>query len=235
VADWDVTGIELQANIPAPIASGGALPSNPRPGQPAPPELQPPSYPAGVNVSGRVVRAPNASGPSLPRAIVLFGSRDALTVQSLVKADGSFEALNVQPGTYDVRTLPLSMTAPATRIVVNSANLSGVTIQAPSEIEVRGEIVMENGARFLAEFFGVTVHLQYAGGSVASAVQNNGSFSTVIEPGNYTVSITGLPDGYRARSISAGGTELRNGSLQVNAATQIRFTLSAGSDQRGVQ
>lgn len=133
VEDVEVANIEIP-NVPRPTAQTGppaALSAPVFSGMPAPLAIQPPSYPPGVTVTGRVVM-PAAANGERPRAVVFFGPRDGLSVQGTIGNDGTFEIQNVAAGNYDARTLPLMIPPVSTRVVVGDKDVSGITLNAPA-------------------------------------------------------------------------------------------------------
>jgi hypothetical protein len=136
VEDEDVTNIELPTapsfSLPAP-GSQPALGTPIAPRMPAPLAEQPPSYSAGVTVTGRVV--PDSGGSNtiftIGKTVVFFGPRDGLSVQGPIRPDGTFEIRNVPPGNYDVRTLPLQLPSTSVRVAVEGKDISGIVLRLP--------------------------------------------------------------------------------------------------------
>jgi hypothetical protein len=134
VEDVDVANVEFPNIRPALAQTAGppaALGPQVFPGLPAPLAIQPPSYPPGATVTGRVVM-PAATNAEIPRTVVLFGPRDGLSVQGPIHGDGKFELQNVPAGNYDARTLPLMVPSVTTRLVVGGKDVSGITLNAPA-------------------------------------------------------------------------------------------------------
>ena len=132
VADIDVKSVEVPFGGPPPATSAGGAPPatvpSGFPGMPPVLAIQPPSYPPGVRVSGRVAMAPGATTTDSPQTVVFFGPRDGLSMQGSVQADGTFELQHVEPGNYDARTLPLSIPPISTKVVIGDKDVTGVTV-----------------------------------------------------------------------------------------------------------
>ena len=133
VEDVDVANVEISNMVPATVLTlrpPAALTAPVVPGLPGTLAVQPPSYPPGVTVSGRVA-SPPAINADIPRTVVLFGPRDGLSVQGPIRSDGTFEIPNVPPGNYDARTLPLINPPVSTRVVVGDKDVRGITLNVP--------------------------------------------------------------------------------------------------------
>jgi len=130
VEDVDVTNVEISNMVPATVLTlrpPVALTAPVLAGLPGTLAVQPPSYPPGVSVSGRVATQPVINA-DIPRTVVLFGPRDGLSVQGPIRSDGTFEIPNVPPGNYDARTLPLINPPVSTRVVVGDKDVRGITL-----------------------------------------------------------------------------------------------------------
>src|SRR5205814_6743546 len=131
--------------------------------------------------------------------VVFLGPREGLSVQAPIHPDGTFELQNVQPGNYDVRTLPPSIPSVSTKVVVGEKDLTGVAIDVPLRTEVRGRVALADGASLTN--LSMIAAFRSSAGSAAIGIDSDGTFSIRLNQGSYAVSIADIPPGYEIKSM----------------------------------
>ena len=188
----------------------------------------------GVKVSGRI--------PGLPLAIVA-GTRVLLTgiapgtstIETTANADGTFEFPKVPQGTYTARLdrVPNGTVNPrATRIVVGTENITGLQIPVDVRTAVSGRVtaVDANGA-IVAGFSGsIWISFRRSGSITGTSVRPDGTFTTQLIDGEYTVSFDRIPAGHTVKSVVSGSTDLLKNLLKVEnasppAAIEVRLEI----------
>jgi hypothetical protein len=209
VNDTDVREVELVApQLRSP--SSAAIPPPP-PLNPLQPAVLPPAQPAGVRVSGVVTLAGINERTLMPHSVVLFGSKfSARTLQIPVSPDGAFELLNVPPGEYDLRPLPLTLPAVSTRFIVDTQEVKDLRITLPPQSDLRGSLQTTEG-KVLPGLKGAILKLESPSGEITLPVGENGGFTARLAHGEYKYSSTGTTEGYAVipgvLRVSAAGVQ----------------------------
>ena len=201
-----------------------------------------------VRVSGRVVRpvaaAEERGRPTmvmlLPRGNGVIGSMNA--PRAMTDAKGVFTVRGVSPGSYTLHAedseRQTRLTADAA-IDVGAAGLESVVLTLSPGVDVSGSIVVEEAAASQTtekrRQIGIFIRSrQGGGGGPFSGGQNtvakdDGTFTAeAISPGEYDVSVSGLPEGYYLKSIRAADQEsLHTGfTVAASSAPALRITAS---------
>jgi hypothetical protein len=184
--------------------------------------LAPPATLDWVKVSGEVSGLPQA-GAGRPRVVKLDGPIRGL--EGRIQPDGSFEIPRVLRGNYPAYVDAGSPGASATRIAVGRSDLTDVEITLHRPAPVSGRVKLDNGGRLpnLSQFTVSiadpdSIRLDARLDSAARATPNaNGTFQVLLYEGVHRVVVSGIPAGYRVKSIVSGGTELTQGLLNLTA------------------
>ena len=177
---------------------------------------------SGVRVQGRVTMPVNY--PTPPSALRVTLSRDSSMSRNLA-ADGTFEFTHVMPNAY-----PLTVGAPGAQpllVTVTDRDITGLDISIPPLIPLQGAVSLEGtGTRprlsLLIEGLlppGFNPALM-PGPPFRTAVTPaaDGSYSTLLPPGEYRISVSNLQTGYYLKGIVSGGTEFLGNPLKVAAS-----------------
>ena len=159
---------------------------------------------SGVKVSGRVTPEVSASAPGTGR-VTMTGRNGASSQAVTIGAGGSFEFLNVRPGTYVLVATPGVMSQLIT-ITVADKDITGIELVNPRTGDVTGNVVVEGGG--LRPGFTISFS-PYAGSGISpTAPVQAGAFKTTLPDGDYRVAWNGIPAGYFVRSIVSGSADL---------------------------
>jgi hypothetical protein len=181
--------------------------------------------PGGVTVKGRVVPS---DSPAITGAGRVTMTKTGVTnpVETAVGADGSFQFVNVGPGTYRFSATPGALSQAVT-ISVSDMNISDIELVNPKTIEVTGNVVVENGG-LRPPLFSVGFS-RYQGGPVfGGALPVNGIFKISLPDADYRVGWGALPAGYFIRSIQSGSVDLLLKPLTIMGAAVPPITVTLG-------
>jgi len=166
---------------------------------------------AGATVSGRVIYPPGQSVPINQKVTLVGAVRMAAALESVLKADGSFEIQRVRPGTYTLRVPPWTAT-----VIVGDEDVPGVDIEVP--YNVAGTVTVENNGP-LPNLSLSLVSAKPRAEPQKLALSAAGAFSSQLTPGEYRLGVSGVPDGYAIKTISSGPVDLVANPLTVVAGT----------------
>jgi hypothetical protein len=158
-----------------------------------------------VSVSGRVTGI--APGDVHRISLREPTGRDlSAALETSVAADGSFTFPKVLPGNYIVYQRLLVQTP----ITVGNTNVTGLIVARPKDILVAAHVIAE-GAQTTP-----TILLESRGS--AGATQSRGSGSIVLNMGigENSISVSGIPDGFRLKSITYGDVDLQKQPLKLD-------------------
>jgi TonB family protein len=177
----------------------------------------------GVSVRGRVTRLPGA--PSALRANLILPGTQPVTTSAVVGPDGSFEFVNIRPGTYNVS---LSVPVPFRQIVVGSLDMTGIEFTVPPMRTITGRAVIEGGGALPQRLVFVVPH-QVGSVTMSTLIQPDGSFNILLPEGERRLS-TNAPPGYSVRSFMHGSTDLLRDSFKLSNTdtSQLVVTLTPG-------
>jgi 5-hydroxyisourate hydrolase-like protein (transthyretin family) len=175
---------------------------------------------AGAPVSGATVLL-HSLNAATPLAIPVLPARSSKEVR--VRPDGSFEIGGVPPGAYCVEAR-LSGTSPIYKdIVVADRPVRDLQFSFPVSV-LSGRLLWEDGSPFsdtqaLGDAMVTTVANPNFVATTMISIDNTGSFSTVLESGEYRFYLRLLPDGYTIKSMTSGSTDLLKETLKIGQAT----------------
>jgi hypothetical protein len=168
--------------------------------------VQPPTY----IVSGRVVLQPGQQLPPGSR-ISLSGTTSQETP---IGPDGTFEFSRVSPGPYNLR-LPLDAFSVGMPLRVED-RMTGIEVRLPAG-SINANIVMEDASaapRVSLSFSDIKQN------RVMEVVAQR-SFVFLVGEGEFRVTPRRVPNGYRVKSLTAGGVDLLSNSLRLSSAQPV--------------
>jgi len=189
---------------------------------------------AGVQVSGRVV------GPSQTsiRSISLTGSPVGCRPSTSVETDGSFFFKNVPIGGYQFQLSPSPLGWIGVALTVDKQNLTGVIVQLPDLIEIKGRAFVEDGSALPRTLRGAPIPVQATRsptGDTSASIQEDGTFELLLPKGRYRFSIPGVPPGYYVKEFTAGPADLSNSNYIVDDTPPEEIHMTLGVVRRQPQ
>src|SRR5215471_21345499 len=187
--------------------------------QPAPPQAPAATY----KVSGTVVRE-DKQDPAAAQAnqIRIQGPTTSIVV---IGAGGTFEFVNIRPGTYQLVVGPRITVAPVT-VIVSDKDLSAVRVVVPLSKDVTGNVTVDGAGphpRFQVVFNRVDVT-----GTNPVSIIGTATFNVALPLGEYRVTTNGLPAGYNVKSIMLGNVDALNQPITVTAAAGPVLSVALG-------
>ena len=189
-----------------------------------------PKQPAGVRISGRVTAAGGAPAygataqllspsPVFQTAIASGLPAKVPPVPVPVGTDGRIEFRNVPPGDYVVQAGISGILPVLLNISVTDQPLDGIEISIPMA-SFTGRIAMEDGSALPSgQVFGdaivTTVNNPYLVMSTIMPISPAGTFSRLMEPGEYRFSLRTLPENYTVKSVISGEKDLLRETVKV--------------------
>jgi hypothetical protein len=202
-----------------------------------------PADPAAVSVKGRTIDAVSGA-PSVAERITLCcrGVGPIERLSARVQADGSFEFAAVPAGRFTVNLQTKSGTPNLfvvdPDIVVERDGLSGLKVlSTPQFAELSARLVLESGPP-PPDGFSATVVFIGANGrvQVPATMRRDGSYFASVPAGErYTVSVTGMPEGYSVKSSGNSGDVRPSNTPQTGAVlplTPVTITVTLSRESR---
>jgi hypothetical protein len=143
------------------------------------------TFPLNSDIAMSLMIASNPRIPTNARAV-------AYVIVS--KTNGAFEIRGVRPGRYMLESLTFD---------VAGKDLSNLEVKLGRTVQ--GTVELKDG---VIPNFEVTLTAAKSGLSPESVTVSDKEFSISVPPGEYRVSISGLPKGYAVESVSAGPLDL---------------------------
>lgn len=181
-----------------------------------------------VRVSGKVLRASAEGSRGRPLMVTLIAKGSAMLPgmnmpRGMSNSGGTFEIAGVRPGSYTLhaeeadRNLRLTADIP---LEVGPAGIDNVTVQLNPGLELAGSFTIEESPNTPAANLGVWLRPRSGaspfGGGLNARSTPDGSFKLAgVTPGDYDVSVSGLPDGFYLKSIRAGEQETIHTGLTI--------------------
>jgi Carboxypeptidase regulatory-like domain len=186
----------------------------------------------GLKISGRLMW-PEGQVPPLNYRVVLTGPGDKPSApftipfqqETAVDPDGSFAFFVVRSGGYTLSVSSCILLQPV-NIVVTDEDVAGIELRPHKAVNVTAGVNIEGGGmqpRF---------SLAFAGAYSTTEAISEGVLKTQLPEGEYGVSLSGLPIGYKLKSIVEGSTDLLKDRLKIAAADpplQLIVSLEASS------
>jgi hypothetical protein len=219
-----------------------------------------------ATVTGRVTPAPGrvaAEFKAMRVAIISSGSPPQ-TLEAAVQADGSFQFSSVPPGPYITRVLAgtaneVDRPYPTHGLFVGDQDVNGVELEGP--ITVVGRVVVERGGKLPVSpaamaaaanpadaLTSVRIQARHTALGSAAATGPNAAPSTTagfrssgpallfLLPGEYRISLAGLPPAASAKSMIYGNIDLLKEPLKLDSlrSSEIMLTVSLPAASPGV-
>ena len=138
---------------------------------------------------------------------------------------GAFEFPNMRPGNYQIVVGPrITMTPVA--VTITDKDVTGLRVVIPVTAGVNGNVTVEGGGprpRFQVRFTRVDEPTAMPVNTTA-----NPGFTSTMQPGQYRITVTGLPAGYNLKSITLNGADVLNQSLTVVAGASQTLSITLG-------
>jgi len=185
----------------------------------------------GVSVRGHVTRPPGASTnlrvnliqpaqPGIP----------AVTTNTPVGPEGSFEFFNVRPGNYN---LSLSMPVPFQPIVVADKDINGIEFTLPLMRTMAGRAMLDGAGAAPTRLLFTIV---YPNGTVGlgATVQADGTFNIPLPEGEHRLALNA--PGYYVRSMNLGSSDLLKDPLRLSntESQQLLVSLTPNPSATGI-
>jgi TonB family protein len=176
---------------------------------------------AGVSVRGHVTRLAGAT-PNLRVNLIQPAQPGvpAVSANTPVSPDGSFEFFNVRPGNYN---LSLSMPVPFQPVVVGDKDINGIEFNVPAMRTLSGRAVLDGVGAAPARLFFTVV---YANGTVGigATIQPDGTFNVLLPEGEHRLALNA--PGYYVRSMNLGSSDLLKDSLRLSDTDSQQLLVS---------
>ena len=193
--------------------------------------IQPPAA-VTFKVSGTVTRddKQDAATAANQNSVRIQGPTSLITT---IGAGGTFEFVNVRPGSYQAVVGPRITMTPVT-IVVSDKDVTDFRLVVPLSNDVTGTVTVEgNGPR---PRFTVVFNRVDATANPVNALATN-AFTVTVPQGQYRLTTTGLPSGYTVKSITMGTVDALTQpiALAPGASQIIAIVLAVSSPPPWVQ
>lgn len=186
----------------------------------------------GLKISGRLMW-PESQVPPLNYGVVLIGPGDKPSApfnipfrqETAVDPDGSFAFFVVRSGVYTLSVSSCILLQPV-NIVVTDEDVAGIELRPHKAVDVTAGVNIEGGGmqpRFC---------LAFAGAYSTTEAISEGILKTQLPEGEYRVSLSGLPTGFKLKSIVERSTDLLKDRLKIAAGDpppQLIVSLEASS------
>jgi Carboxypeptidase regulatory-like domain len=199
-----------------------------------------------VRVSGRVLRAA-ADERARPVTVILLSKGVIGTMnapRAMTDAQGRFEIRAVRPGSYTLHAEEFDRQTRLTADVaveVGAAGVENLAVPLSPGVEVTGTFVAEELKENTGRV-GIWVRSRQGGtigpygGGLNTNVKEDGTFAVrSVSPGDYEVSVAGLPDGYYLKSIRAADQEALNTGFTVTAGSAPALRIVASPNAGTVE
>jgi hypothetical protein len=193
VSDKDATDIDISILAPIPIP--------------------PPPANGGVTVSGRAIISESAPATGVRRVFLTYPGGGVSPQEFPLGPDGSFLFKNVLPGTYNLIVSGVGSFVPFS-VAVADKDLTGIEIDTAAIVTLRGTVAVEGGKpqpQFSLSFTSVP-----STRSFNALLTPNGMLMVSLPEGDYRVNLSGLPPGYKLKSVRAGSLDLLANPLKVS-------------------
>ncbi|HEX4998333.1 MAG TPA: hypothetical protein VFY29_08910 [Terriglobia bacterium] len=182
--------------------------------------------PRPVNISGRVTGLASTNGVlvalqgSTSMATSRGGAAPNALPETLIRPDGTFSLTDVPPGSYRVRVIGGFLEKTVT-ISVGSADVTDLNIAMPQERFVTGLVIVDE---YDGPVPSITAEARSTDGRVLPSAKpsayegvNTGQFFIFrMSNGEYRISVTSIPSGYKLKSVTYGDTDLQKEPLKLD-------------------
>ena len=209
-----------------------------------------PFPPKGTTVRGRVVAAESlpAGGATIelrlrnPQPTMGLSMLPMPSLQPAISApDGSFEITDVLPGTYTVHAMMAGTSPIDTTLVIGDQPVNDLRFAFPMSI-LLGQVLSEDGSPFadaqaLREVAVVTLKNPNLIQTTILPIDAAGRFSRPLEANEYRFYVRVLPSEYTIKSMTSGGTDLLQETLEVDgkSATRVEVRLAKRTESTGLK
>jgi protocatechuate 3,4-dioxygenase beta subunit len=165
-----------------------------------------------------------------PRMAMGIASMGVGSRGATIHPDGTFEIPRVVPGGYVlVATATVDDKRYMSRVPlqVGAANLEGVQLHIHAGVTVTGKLRVEGHDQEQLGGISVAMRSWESGGVMYGPMpfgktDDEGAFHFEgVNTDRYMLSVTGLPDGYYMKSVTAGGSDLTASGVDINGASVV--------------
>lgn len=148
----------------------------------------------------------------------------------LTRDDGRFLMAEIPPGRYtlvaEVRANPSTIAEIATAsIVVNGADVEGLTLTTAKPGSLRGTIVADAGVRRrLPQEIEIAARPRRQGAEATFATVASTSFEMPAPPGPFTLEVD-VPDGWAVKSMTMGGLDASDLAIDIGSEQAVPVTV----------
>ena len=198
-----------------------------------------------VHVKGRVGDTSGGSDRRRPMVFLIPRPLSGLSFNrpSGIDATGNFDIGSVTPGSYTlVASMPGRGSSLVTRmpVEVGNSNVENLSITVNPAVSLSGGVRLADKAVGNVSTVQVTLRARDPIGMTlgvatpTAKVKEDGSFALPnVNPDNYNVTLSGLPDGFYVKSVSSGGQDVLSPGLDLSsgAAGPIDIVLAPNAGQ----
>lgn len=159
-----------------------------------------------------------------------------------IDADGSWILRDIPPGEYDLEASAAdrarSRETAWTKVVVQGADIDGVSLVSEAPVKLTGQVVTDSGAplpqpasgqfRVTIDRIGDRRQMLIGLGDDNGQVKSDGSFSATAVTGPSVILFGPLPRGWAIKSVEAGGREIPDGAIELKGGREetVRIVLT---------
>jgi len=187
---------------------------------------------SGVTLRGRLVQEQPPGGPVMAPVSIRLDRLNSPVSFSLIGPPtiGSFEFSGLTAGEYRMNFIG-NLVLPSMQVSIASTDIDDFQVPVPLSAlvaAIEGDLRVEGGAPGPP----ATLTLKDTKGKYNASTIRGETFSVRRIPlGEYTVTVSGLPDAYILKTITAGSANLSGETLTLTPAPTPRLVINVGIDQ----
>jgi hypothetical protein len=153
-------------------------------------------------------------------------------MQAPIRPDGSFSFSNVPQGTALLSVDGSIEDLVGRQIVVGDRDVTGLEFtlrELPEMFDLTGRFIVDGSEVIPAELSRLQLRAQRPRTGGPNSMPQGGVIAMQLSPGDYELSVQGLPQNYEVVSISYGDLDLRTASLKVDAPLTKEVVVRIGT------
>jgi len=142
-------------------------------------------------------------------------------ITTALNRDGTFEFSGVLADSYTAHVIGAPFQVEL-KFDVNDSDVDGLQMKGELQIPIAGRVtIVDRSGATLPDFPFHYMMLNFAPGAAPEKVlvAQDGSFTTVLSGGDYTLKWNNLPSGYSVKSASAGTVNLLRDKLKIDGSS----------------